>query len=50
MIMDKYNRVDYADVLSNNLSRLQKHLVVPTWIGIGGGILFGSVRNSVSIQ
>lgn len=38
--MNKYNRVDYADIFSNYMSRFGKHLVVPTWVGIIGGILF----------
>lgn len=38
--MNKYNRVDYADIFSNYMSRVGKHLVVPTWIGVVGGILF----------
>ena len=45
--MDKYNRVDYADVLSNNMSRLQKHLVIPTWVGMMGGILFTMMVTSL---
>jgi type IV secretory pathway TraG/TraD family ATPase VirD4 len=38
--MEKFSIVDYLDIITNYMSRFGKHLVIPTWLGIVGGILF----------